>query len=163
MVELVDSVDLGSTAKSVQVRVLLPAPRQAAIFASKSPPALFSSLFPFHYSLFSPRIVPRRCVVEAGHAAAPTRNNQLRPAHHPVRRCRTTFPQGKASLKSMGPVAQSQWLPCVGGALTQKDPPPLRREFFYFPFLFSFRSSLFSKKTGPCGEFRMGRSCCVGY
>ena len=26
MVELVDSVDLGSTAKSVQVRVLLPAP-----------------------------------------------------------------------------------------------------------------------------------------
>ena len=27
MVELVDSVDLGSTAKSVQVRVLLPAPR----------------------------------------------------------------------------------------------------------------------------------------
>ena len=28
MVELVDSVDLGSTAKSVQVRVLLPAPKQ---------------------------------------------------------------------------------------------------------------------------------------
>ena len=28
MVELVDSVDLGSTAKSVQVRVLLPAPNQ---------------------------------------------------------------------------------------------------------------------------------------
>ena len=28
MVELVDSVDLGSTAKSVQVRVLLPAPRR---------------------------------------------------------------------------------------------------------------------------------------
>ena len=28
MVELVDSVDLGSTAKSVQVRVLLPAPRK---------------------------------------------------------------------------------------------------------------------------------------
>ena len=27
MVELVDSVDLGSTAKSVQVRVLLPAPK----------------------------------------------------------------------------------------------------------------------------------------
>ena len=30
MVELVDSVDLGSTAKSVQVRVLLPAPEKAA-------------------------------------------------------------------------------------------------------------------------------------
>ena len=28
MVELVDSVDLGSTAKSVQVRVLLPAPEK---------------------------------------------------------------------------------------------------------------------------------------
>ena len=28
MVELVDSVDLGSTAKSVQVRVLLPAPNK---------------------------------------------------------------------------------------------------------------------------------------
>lgn len=69
MVELVDSVDLGSTAKSVQVRVLLPAPRQAAIFLRKSPPALFSSLFPFHYSLFSPRTVPRRCVV--GAAACP--------------------------------------------------------------------------------------------
>ena len=58
MVELVDSVDLGSTAKSVQVRVLLPAPWQAAIFLRKSPPALFSSLFPFHYSLFSPPYRP---------------------------------------------------------------------------------------------------------
>lgn len=31
MVELVDSVDLGSTAKSVQVRVLLPAPYRVFI------------------------------------------------------------------------------------------------------------------------------------
>ena len=31
MVELVDSVDLGSTAKSVQVRVLLPAPSPFAV------------------------------------------------------------------------------------------------------------------------------------
>ena len=34
MVELVDSVDLGSTAKSVQVRVLLPAPKKNEAKAS---------------------------------------------------------------------------------------------------------------------------------
>ncbi len=34
MVELVDSVDLGSTAKSVQVRVLLPAPCKRALAGS---------------------------------------------------------------------------------------------------------------------------------
>ena len=32
MVELVDSVDLGSTAKSVQVRVLLPAPLRVFLY-----------------------------------------------------------------------------------------------------------------------------------
>ena len=35
MVELVDSVDLGSTAKSVQVRVLLPAPNKVDSFDTK--------------------------------------------------------------------------------------------------------------------------------
>ena len=35
MVELVDSVDLGSTAKSVQVRVLLPAPNKHRNFDTK--------------------------------------------------------------------------------------------------------------------------------
>ena len=35
MVELVDSVDLGSTAKSVQVRVLVPAPMQGGDFRKK--------------------------------------------------------------------------------------------------------------------------------
>ena len=34
MVELVDSVDLGSTAKSVQVRVLLPAPRKIPLLST---------------------------------------------------------------------------------------------------------------------------------
>ena len=41
MVELVDSVDLGSTAKRVQVRVLLPAPKE-----KRGPRGLFFLLIP---------------------------------------------------------------------------------------------------------------------
>ena len=51
MVELVDSVDLGSTAKSVQVRVLLPAPRQGGDFLAKIAACLV--LFSLPFSLFS--------------------------------------------------------------------------------------------------------------
>lgn len=50
MVELVDSVDLGSTAKSVQVRVLLPAPVKSADFDKE-----FAD-FPFLQSVGSARL-----------------------------------------------------------------------------------------------------------
>ena len=45
MVELVDSVDLGSTAKSVQVRVLLPAPNQHDSFDTKVSETIVLILF----------------------------------------------------------------------------------------------------------------------
>ena len=163
MVELVDSVDLGSTAKSVQVRVLLPAPRQAAIFLRKSPPALFSSLFPFHYSLFSPPYRPPAMRCRSGGMPPPLHSCSILPtAPHPV-------PSGPHSrgMTATGSHGYFHSLrgarPYTGEPFLRRTNSPLLRNFFNFPFLFSFRSSLFSKKTGPCGEFRMGRSCCVGY
>ena len=148
MVELVDSVDLGSTAKSVQVRVLLPAPRQAAIFARKSPPALFSSLFPFHYSLFSPRTVPRRCVVGAAACPAPTFmfDTAYRPSSGPFG---TTFPQGKAISLSRRAFASIYTAQIASAGASGHAPPvprhsciPPRRAFRLFPFHFSLFSFL---------------------
>ena len=45
MVELVDSVDLGSTAKSVQVRVLLPAPNKHDSFDTRVSETIVLFLF----------------------------------------------------------------------------------------------------------------------
>ena len=68
MVELVDSVDLGSTAKSVQVRVLLPAPMQGGDFRKK--------VAALHYFfLFLP---PHTAPVQAWQGHAPTRKTILR-------------------------------------------------------------------------------------
>ena len=150
MVELVDSVDLGSTAKSVQVRVLLPAPRQAAIFLRKSPPALFSSLFPFHYSLFSPPYRPPAMRCRSGGMPPLLHSCSILPtAPHPV-------PSGPHSrgMTATGSHGYFHSLcgarPYTGEAFPQKNQLPASEEIFNpsFSLLFSL-FSLHSKTPRP--------------
>ena len=64
MVELVDSVDLGSTAKSVQVRVLLPAPNKHRNFDTKITVLIFVYIRKNHdFSIFLCEI-QSRCGVD---------------------------------------------------------------------------------------------------